>query len=60
MLRLNETLGRRGGARLRLADGWRATEVDLRAQPVGDGRELAQLAYTPYALISVLVEPRGA
>ena len=58
VLRLNETLGRRGQVRVRLAEGWRATQVDLRALPVGDGRELVQLAYTPYALLSLLIERR--
>jgi alpha-mannosidase len=58
VLRLNETLGRRGQVRVRLADGWRATQVDLRALPVGDGREVEQLDYTPYALLSLLIERR--
>lgn len=58
VLRLNETVGRRGQVRVRLAEGWRATQVDLRALPLGDGREVKQLAYTPYALLSLLIERR--
>jgi alpha-mannosidase len=58
VLRLNETLGRRGQVRVQLAEGWRATQVDLRALQVGDGREVEQLAYTPYALLSLLIERR--
>ena len=59
VLRLNETLGRRGHTRLRLADGWRATQVDLRVQAMGEGGDVARIDYTPYALISVLIEPRA-
>lgn len=56
VLRLNETLGQRGVARLRLADGWRARRVDLRERPVGPRRNLRTISYEPYALISVLLE----
>ena len=57
VLRLNETLGRRGSTRLRLASGWKATMVDLREQPVGVLRDGAVIDFTPYALLSVLIEP---
>ena len=57
VLRLNETLGRRGHTQVRLADGWRATQVDLRALPVGEGAEVDVLDFAPYALISLLIEP---
>ena len=60
VLRLNETLGRRGSARLRLASGWRASRVDLRAQPLDGGRAIDVVAYGPYALLSVLIERDAA
>jgi alpha-mannosidase len=56
VLRLNETLGRRGTARLRLAPGWRASRVDLRALPVDGGAPIEAVGYGPYALVSVLIE----
>ncbi len=69
VLRLNETLGRRGRATLRLAPGWRATRVDLREQvlagglvthdnasAMGGGGAGVEVAFTPYALISLLIE----
>lgn len=60
VLRLNETLGRRGRARVRLASGWRARRVDLRERPLSGGvraaREGVTVDYTPYALVSLLVE----
>ncbi|MEM1099142.1 MAG: hypothetical protein AAGH92_10175, partial [Planctomycetota bacterium] len=56
-LRLHETLGRRGGACLRLAEGWIATPTDLRGESIGpklgdDGR----FAFTPYAVLSFRIE----
>ncbi|MDP4300201.1 alpha-mannosidase [Leptothrix discophora] len=59
VLRLNETLGRRGIARLRLAEGWRASRVDLRALPLDGGQPIESVAYGPYALVSVKVERVG-
>ncbi len=56
VLRLNETLGQRGVAMLRLAKGWRARRINLREQPAGRARALRTIAYTPYALISVMIE----
>ncbi len=60
MLRLNETLGRRGSTRLHLAPGWCATRVDLREQPKGSAlhanTERIALDYTPYALLRVLIQ----
>jgi alpha-mannosidase len=56
ILRLNETLGQRGSARLRLAGGWRARRVDLRGRPAGPARDLKTLSFGPYALVSVLIE----
>ncbi len=56
VLRLNETLGRRGTTRLRLADGWRASQVDLRALPLDGGAAIDAVSYGPYGLVSVLIE----
>ncbi|MBI5381825.1 MAG: alpha-mannosidase [Opitutae bacterium] len=58
VLRLNETLGRRGRARVQLAPGWRASLVDLREKPVNGGRAMTTLAFQPYALLSLLIERR--
>jgi alpha-mannosidase len=55
ILRLNETLGRRGTLYLRLAEGWRAEQVDLRGRKVGDLPDAA-LEITPYWLGSVLLQ----
>ena len=53
ILRLHETLGRRGTARLRLADGVRAYRADLSE---GDAVETGpEVAYTPYGLMSLRI-----
>ncbi|MEM8873491.1 MAG: glycoside hydrolase family 38 C-terminal domain-containing protein [Planctomycetota bacterium] len=51
ILRLNETLGRRGNAKLRLADGLDTEYVDLKGKTLGpcDGT----ITFKPYELISV-------
>ncbi|MEY4749182.1 MAG: hypothetical protein RIQ60_1396 [Pseudomonadota bacterium] len=65
VLRLNETLGRRGRARVRLAPGWTARPVDLRGQPVDRagattaGNDV-ELAFGPYALLSLCLERSAA
>ena len=54
ILRLHETLGRRGVVRLRLAEGCRASLTDLREQPgaaVADG----EVAFGPYQVVSVRI-----
>jgi alpha-mannosidase len=59
ILRLNEVLGRRGSAKLRLAPGWRARFVDLSEKPLRPLRTLrdnASIDFTPYALLSVKLE----
>jgi alpha-mannosidase len=59
ILRLNEVLGRRGRAKLRLAPGWRARLVDLSEKPLRPSRTLrdkASIDFTPYALLSVKLE----
>lgn len=58
-LRLNEVLGRRGRAKLRLAPGWRARPVDLRENPLRPLRTLrdgGSIAFGPYALLGYLIE----
>lgn len=54
-LRLHETLGRRGVATLRLAEGWEASLVDLRGEPssVAGAINESRVAFGPYALLSV-------
>ncbi|MEM1444977.1 MAG: glycoside hydrolase family 38 C-terminal domain-containing protein [Planctomycetota bacterium] len=52
-LRLHETLGRRGSANLRLAEGWTATPTDLRGQVRGDSLgKGGRFDFTPYAVLS--------
>lgn len=50
VLRLNETLGQRGRARLRWAPGWRAEAVDLLERPVRGALRGDHVSYGPYAL----------
>ena len=54
ILRLHETLGRRGIARLRLAGGFRASLTDLREQP-GAAVENGEITFGPYQLVSVRI-----
>ncbi len=56
VLRLNEVLGRRGRAEIKLAPGWRARQVDLSEKPVGRVRRVTSVDFTPYALVSLLLE----
>jgi alpha-mannosidase len=59
ILRLNEVLGRRGRAKLRLAPGWCARVVDLSEKPARPVRILRGggfLEFTPYALVSLQIE----
>ncbi|MEL7238924.1 MAG: hypothetical protein AAGK78_08675 [Planctomycetota bacterium] len=52
LVRLNETLGRRGKVTLRLAEGTRAMVKDLRGNDVQELQD-GQLHVTPYGLYSV-------
>ncbi len=61
VLRLNETLGRRGRATLRLAPDWSARRVNLLEQPeaasgVRSIKDGVTIDYTPYALISLRIQ----
>jgi alpha-mannosidase len=53
VLRLNETLGQRGRARLRLAPGWSAEAVDLLERPCPGVLRGDRISYGPYALLGV-------
>ncbi|MCC5838702.1 MAG: alpha-mannosidase [Opitutales bacterium] len=56
VLRMHETMGWRGRARIRLADGWEAMLTDLAGKaeaPLQDGR----FSVDPYALISLRIRP---
>ncbi|MBC8040371.1 MAG: hypothetical protein H7Y06_07510, partial [Opitutaceae bacterium] len=57
VLRLHETLGRRGVARLRLAADWRASVTDLSEKP---GESVEEIVFTPYQLVSIRIERSDA
>ncbi len=56
VLRLHETMGRRGVARLRVAPGWNVARVDLsgQAQP---GGSVARVVFRPYEVVSLRFMP---
>ena len=54
ILRLNETMGRRGVARIRLGPGLKAYRTSLAEEP-GDGMSVSELAVSPYELVSLRV-----
>jgi alpha-mannosidase len=56
VLRLHETLGRSGVARLALAPGWNARRVDLSGNPVGRARSLKRIEFSPYKIISIEIQ----
>lgn len=51
VLRLHETLGRSGTARLRLAPGWSARRVDLSGTPLGPTS--TSVRFSPYKIVSL-------
>jgi alpha-mannosidase len=53
VLRLHETMGKRGSTQLQLRPGWQAQRVDLLGQPLGEILPAARVEFTPYELISV-------
>jgi len=53
VLRLHETLGRSGEARLSLAKGWRARRVDLSGNPVGRAKSIRVIPFSPYKVVSI-------
>jgi alpha-mannosidase len=55
VLRLHETLGRRGRAKVRLAEGYQAVRTDL-TEAVADGVPVTHVSFGPYEIISLLVE----
>lgn len=58
-LRLNETSGRRGEARLQLAPGWTATQVDLSGTPLAGPKSVRTIKFKPYDLISLRISSAG-
>lgn len=58
-LRLNETLGRRGTATLRLAPGWSAKLINLKGDFIADVVD-GKLEVTPHALLSVRISRAGS
>jgi len=59
VLRLHETLGRRGRVSLDLAEGYTATQVDLQGRPAQSPPLDAEpiLDISPYQLVSVVIKP---
>jgi alpha-mannosidase len=57
VLRLNETLGRRGKATLRLKKGWKAVAVDLLGNPANKKIIHGVFGYGPYEIISLKISP---
>ena len=55
VLRLHETGGRRGKARVCLEEGWIATAVDLLGNPMEKDIKLGQFEYRPYEIIGLLI-----
>ena len=56
LLRLHETLGRRGSARLQVSDGRTARLADLRGQPIGKASSRLKIGFKPYQLLTCLIE----
>ena len=55
VLRLHETLGRRGRVKILLANGCRALRTDL-SETVGDGGSVSEISFSPYEIVSLLIE----
>ena len=53
-LRLHETLGRRGTARLRLQGGFHASRVDLAGKHVADCPD-GVIEFEPYQIVSISI-----
>ncbi|GAB4246843.1 MAG: hypothetical protein OHK005_12760 [Candidatus Methylacidiphilales bacterium] len=53
VVRMHETMGRRGSAMLKLAPGMFAERVDLSGKPVSGG--VCPLEFRPYEIVSVLI-----
>jgi alpha-mannosidase len=54
ILRLHETMGRRGSAKLRLAEGYAAYATDLSERKEG-AEAVGEVRFTPYSLISLRI-----
>lgn len=55
LLRLNETLGQRGSAKLELAEGYTAVLTDLRGEPTGEKLDDQTINFKPYGLMTVRI-----
>jgi len=55
ILRLHETLGRRGRVKVLLANGYRAVCTDL-SESVTDASSVGQLSFSPYEIVSLLIQ----
>ncbi len=53
ILRLHETLGRSGTAKIHLAPGWSAKRVDLRGQPSEKKMRGRNIPFSPYQVVSI-------
>jgi hypothetical protein len=58
VVRLNETMGRRGQTKVRLAEGARAEVVDLSGKPIPEvSFKRNVLTFEPYALLGLRIYP---
>ncbi len=55
ILRLHETLGRSGTAKLHLTKGWNARRVDLMGNPLAPLPPSCKIIFTPYKVLSIEV-----
>jgi alpha-mannosidase len=56
ILRLNETLGHRGVARLALMDGWTARRANLLDEVAEEAEIISEVPFRPYELITLQIE----
>lgn len=55
ILRLHETLGRRGRVKVLLANGYRAVRTDL-SESITDASSVGQVSFSPYEIVSLLIQ----
>ncbi|MBL4576785.1 MAG: hypothetical protein JKY51_11955, partial [Opitutaceae bacterium] len=58
ILRLHETLGKRGQAKLKLAENCTLTKIDMLDRPINDSGSIngQTISFAPYEVISLLIE----
>jgi len=54
ILRLHETMGHRGTARILIKDGWKCVPTDL-SEAVSNQKASTLVAFTPYQLVSLRI-----